>query len=263
MPWGKNRLKEILARGEVALGTCCYTFSPAIVELAGHCGLDFIRIDNEHAWRQDESVEHLMRAAYVAGIVPILRIDRDDPYLVRKALEVGAGGIIVPHVNTAREVEEIVQAARFPPRGHRGYGGLCFSGKWGADAGPDWVKWSDQETMVWVMIEDWRALENLDAIFSVPGLDAVLFGPADYSFSAGVPGQTSHPKVMEGLERTLEAAKRHGKPVCIGVGSPWAENAKKFIDLGCQMIELGHDVTILQSVWKKTLADIGRPAKAK
>ncbi|MCX5906182.1 MAG: aldolase/citrate lyase family protein [Deltaproteobacteria bacterium] len=262
MPWGKNKLKEILARGEVALGTCCYTFSPAVVELAGHCGLDFVRIDNEHAWRQDESVENLMRAAHVGGIVPILRIDRENPYLVRKALEVGAGGIIVPHVNTAQEVEEIVAAAKFPPKGDRGYGGLCWSGKWGADAGPEWVKWSDEETMVWVMIEDYRALDNLEAIFSVPGLDAVLFGPADYSFSVGVPTQTSHPKVMDGLKKTLEVATKHGIPVCIGVGFPWAENAKKYIDLGCRLIELGHDVTILQSMWKRTLSEIGQFKKA-
>ena len=94
-----------------------------------------------------------MRAAYVGGIVPLLRIDRDNPYLVRKALEVGAGGIIIPHVNTAKEVEEIVQAAKFPPKGHRGYGGLCWSGKWGADAGPEWVRWSDEETLVLIMID--------------------------------------------------------------------------------------------------------------
>ena len=261
MTWRKNKLKEILARGEVALGTCIYTFSPALVELAGHCGLDFCRIDNEHAWRQDESAEHLMRAAYVGGIVPLLRIDRDNPYLVRKALEVGAGGIIIPHVNTAREVEEVVQAAKFPPKGHRGYGGLCWSGKWGADAGPEWVRWSDEETMVLVMIEDYRALENLDAIMAVEGLDAVQFGPADFSFSIGVPGQTSHPKVIDALKKIVESARKHGKAVCFGVGYPWAENARKYIEMGCQLIEFGHDVTILQNIWKKTLAEVRGPGK--
>jgi 2-keto-3-deoxy-L-rhamnonate aldolase RhmA len=110
--------------------------------------------------------------------------------------------------------------------------------------------------MVLIMIEDYRALENLDAIMSVEGLDAVQFGPADFSFSIGVPGQTSHPKVIDALKKIIESARKHGKAVCFGVGYPWAENAQKFIEMGCQLIEFGHDVSILQNIWKKTLADV-------
>ena len=157
----KNKLREKINSGEIALGTCLYSFSPGLIELAGFCGLDFCRVDNEHAWRQDESAENLMRGATLAGIVPLLRIDRDDPYLVRKALEIGAGGVIVPHVCSRKDVEEIVQAAKFPPEGKRGYGGLCFSGKWGVDAGEEWMRWSNEETLVIPMIEDVKALGSI------------------------------------------------------------------------------------------------------
>lgn len=252
----RNRLREKVNSGEIALGTCIYSFSPAIMELAGFCGLDFCRIDNEHAWRQDESAENVMRAAHLSGIVPLLRVDRDDPYLIRKALEIGAGGVIVPHTLSRKDVEAIVAAAKFPPLGHRGYGGLCLSGKWGVDAGVEWMEWSNRETLVIPMIEDVKAVEEIDAIMSTPGLDAVFFGPADFSVSAGVPLQTGHEKVMQALRKVVASTKKHGKFVIFGAGFPQWETAKPIQEMGVQAIELGHDMTILKSVWQKTVATI-------
>ena len=247
---GKNRLKEILEEGRLAVGSCVYSCSSALVELAGFCGLDFCRIDNEHSWRRDESAENMVRAAAVSGIVTLLRVDRDDPNVMRKALEIGAGGILVPHINAAEEIEEVVKAAKFPPRGDRGIGSLCFSARWGTEKTTDWIRWSNEEQLIGIMIEDQRAVDQLDKIMSVSELDYVLFGASDYSVSIGLPGEKSHPKVMEALKKTIKSAKRHGKYVCKGVGFPWVENAKKYVDMGCHMIELGHDVTILRSIWK-------------
>jgi 4-hydroxy-2-oxoheptanedioate aldolase len=258
MKFKKNKLKEKIKRGEIAFGTALYSFSPAIIELAGFCGLDFCRIDNEHAWRQDESTENLLRGAILADIVPLLRIDRDNPYLVRKALEAGAGGVIVPHVHSRLEVEEIVQAAKFPPLGKRGYGGLCLSGQWGANAGTEWMEWSNAETLVIPMIEDMAAIANLDTIMSTEGMDGVFFGPADFSISAGVPLETSHEKVMSALRKTVDAAEKYGKFVIFGAGFPQWETAQKVRDLGVKAIELGHDVSILRAVWDKTIKEMKR-----
>ncbi len=196
-------------------------------------------------------MEHMIRAAYLAEITPILRIDKGDPYIVRKALEVGAGGVIVPDIATKEEAAEVVSAAKFPPRGTRGYSSLCFSGQWGARAGEDWVNWSDNETLVGVMIENEEAMSKLDAILSLDGLDFALFGPSDYSMSLGLRGpQKNHPKVQDALKKTIEVASKYNKPVAIGVGQPWDEEAKKYINLGCRMIEIGHDVVVLRSIWK-------------
>ena len=246
---GKNRLKETLEEGKLAVGSCIYSCSPALVELAGFCGLDFCRIDNEHSWRRDESAENMIRAATVSGIVPLLRVDRDDPNVVRKALEIGAGGILVPHINTREEVEDVVRAAKFPPRGERGIGTLCFSAHWGTEKVTDLIKWSNKEQLIGIMIEDYRAINQLEEVMSVKELDYVLFGASDYSTSIGLPGETNHPKVMDALQKTIEAAERHGKYVCKGVGRPWVENTKKFVEMGCHMIEIGHDITILKSIW--------------
>lgn len=255
MQWKKNKLKRILEDGKIAVGTALYSFSPALVETAGYCGLDFCRIDNEHAWRQDASLEHMLRAAAVADIVVLPRIDR-DPELIRKALEAGAWGFVVPHVLTEGDVEAVVRAAKFPPQGDRGFGSLCFSGRWGTGSGKEWIAWSNEETLVGVMIEDYRAVERIDAIMAVEGLDYVLFGPSDYSVSLGLPTQTTHPKVLEGLQQTIDAANRHGKYVMKGVGYPWVENAKQAIEMGCHLIELGHDVSILSAMWRRLSSEV-------
>ena len=252
----KNRLKEKIRRGEIALGTALYSFSPAVVELAGFIGLDFCRIDNEHAWRQDESAENVLRGAILSGIVPLLRVDRDNPYLVRKALEAGAGGVIIPHAHDRKDVEAMVKAAKFPPLGKRGYGGLCFSGQWGVHAGVEWLEWSNTETLVIPMIEDVSAIPNLDEILSTEGVDGVFFGPADFSISAGVPLQTGHEKVINALRKTIESADKYGKFVIFTAGFPQWETVRKVRELGVKAIELGHDVTILRAVWSKTIHEL-------
>jgi 4-hydroxy-2-oxoheptanedioate aldolase len=247
----ENKLKKILNEGRVAVGTAIYSNSPAVVEVAGFSGLDFIRIDNEHSWRRDESMEHMIRAATIAGITPILRIDKGDPYLIRKALEVGAEGIVIPDIDTREEVESVIRAAKFPPRGTRGKGRHCFSARWGAIPDEEWVRWSDNEILIGMMIETDQAVHNLDPIMSTDGLDFVLFGPSDYSMSIGLgKSQKNHPKVQEAIQKTINVASKHKKPVAIGVGQPWEEEAKKYIAMGCRMIEIGHDLSNLRSVWK-------------
>ena len=249
----KNRLRETIRNGKVAVGTCLYSFSPALMELAGFCGLDFCRVDNEHAWRQDHTTEEVLRAGLLADLEPLLRVDRDDPYLIRKALEAGAGGVIIPHAHDQQDVQKMVEAAKFPPWGKRGYGGLCSSGKWGVDGGVDWMEWSNQEQLVIPMIEDVGALQEIDPILATEGVDGVFFGPADFSISAGVPLQTSHEKVIGGLKKVVETADKYDKFVIFPIGFPQWEKVDEVKELGVQAIEIGHDVSILKGVWQKSL----------
>lgn len=252
----RNKLKQVLSEGRTALGTCVYSFSPALIELAGFTGLDFCRIDNEHAWRQDESGEAMLRGAQLADITALMRVDRDDPYIIRKALEAGAGGVIVPHTHDRKDVEDIVQAAKFPPVGKRGYGGLCLSGQWGVDAGVEWMEWCNRETLIVPMIEDVGTIEKIDEIMRVEGIDGVFFGPADFSISAGVPLQTGHDKVVSALKRVIDAANKYNRFVIYPAGFPQWETVKKYEEIGVHAIELGHDVSILKSVWQKAVCEI-------
>lgn len=244
-------MKEVIERGETSLGTVFYSFSPALVEVAGFAGLDWCRIDNEHAWRQDFHTESMIRAASNVGVSPLLRVDKGDLNLVRKGLEAGAEGIIVPHVKTEEEARAIVRAAKFPPVGERGYGSLCFSGGWGLKGGEEWMDRSNRETLVIPMIEDVEAVERVEEIVGVEGVDGVLFGGSDYSVSAGLAPGPDHPRVVEALRRTVASADEVDKFVLCTAGHPWEENVRRLTDLGVKGIEVGHDVTILGEIWSQ------------
>jgi len=242
-----NKLRKILSSGGVAVGTAVHSWSPNIVEIAGHAGLDFIRIDGEHSWRRDSMAEHLIRAATIAGICPVVRVDKDDPYIVRKALEIGAGAVLVPNVNTAADCEAVVRAAKFPPRGVRGYCGDCFSADWGTSAGKPWVEWSDTEPMVGVMIEHVDAMANLDEIMAVDGLDWVMFGAADYSMSIGLRGpQRYNDEVLKATAKVIEAANKAGVPLALPCE---IENAERYYRMGVRMLEILSDLLTLHEVW--------------
>ncbi len=245
-----NALRAKLTAGEAALGSVVYSWSPNTVETAGFAGLDFVRIDCEHAWRQDSSLENLIRAGDVTGLSCIVRVDRDNPYLVRKALELGAAGVVVPDVCTVEEAVAAVKSAKFPPRGIRGYSGQCRSGGWGSRAGAPWVEWSDREPMVGVMIEGVKAMDNLDEIASVEGLDFLFFGPADYSMSLGLrKPMRDHPDVQAALDRIIAAAQKHGKQVMYGVGAD-PETIRRYRERGVTMLEMGSDLMTLHAFWR-------------
>jgi 4-hydroxy-2-oxoheptanedioate aldolase len=247
-----NKARAKLAAGQLVTGSAVFSWSPNVMEVAGYAGLDFMRIDNEHAWRQDSSLEHLIRAAVVADVVPIVRIDKDNPYLVRKALEVGAGGIIVPNISTPGEAEAVVRAAKFPPRGERGFSNNCFSGGWGAAGAAEWVEWSDTEPMIGVMVETVEAVECIDEIMAVDGLDFALFGPSDYSMALGLrrPAKNDE-RVQHALLKTTAAARRAGKHVMYGCGTG-AEDVRQAVEAGVTMLELSNDLAILGAVWRKS-----------
>lgn len=252
-----NKLKKKLQEGKTVYGTCMCAYSPNLVELAGFIGYDFCRIDNEHAWRQDDIMEHMIRAAIIGGITPLVRVDKGNPYLIRKVLEIGAVGFIIPNIYNAEEVKEIVKAAKFPPQGERGFSGLCLSGGYGTVPGDEWKKWSNEETMVGIMIEKKEAVDDIENIMAVEGLDFVMFGPADYSMSIGLSKpDKNNPQVQDAIKRTAETARKNGKSMILPIGEPWKEEAEKYTKMGVNMIEMGHDYSMLNRAWSKALKDV-------
>jgi 4-hydroxy-2-oxoheptanedioate aldolase len=249
-----NALRKKLAAGDCAVGAAIFAWSPNVVDAAALAGLDYIRIDTEHAWRKDDSLEHLIRAAVNGGIVPIVRVDRDDPYLVRKALEIGAGGVIVPDVSSASQAESVVQAAKFPPLGSRGLSRNCWSAGWGAVSGEDWVEWSNREPMIGIMIENIAAMSSIDEIVAVDGIDFVLFGPADFSMSLGLASPNSNDqRVQAAIAQTASAVRGAGKHFSLGVGTNPA-SIEKGMQTGVNMLELGNDLGIVRAGWAQAKA---------
>lgn len=254
-----NRLREKLEQGNRVIGTCAYSFSPDIVQLAGYCGMDFCRVDNEHAWRRDSALENMIRAGHVAGTAVMARVDRDNPYLIRKVLELGADAILVPQIENQGQVEKVLQAAKFPPLGSRGFGNLNQSGRYGIVDPAEWIRWSNSQPMIGVMVETKTAVKDIDSIVSVPGLDFVTIGAADLSISLGLDKpDPRHEDVVNCIHSIVKSANEHQVSVMIGVGAPWVDHAQKCFEIGIDMVEIGHDYTVLQSIWSDAASRLKR-----
>jgi 4-hydroxy-2-oxoheptanedioate aldolase len=203
-----NTLKQKLVAGQPATVIAPFASSAGLVELVGHLGFDGVFLDCEHGPGGWEDIEHMVRAAELAGYTSVVRVDRNDAATITRALDRGAGGIQVPHVNTAAEAEAAVQHAKYAPLGHRGWSG------WRAAFGEDPATFSrraNEQTLVAVMLEEVEALHNLDEILRIDNIDVFFVAPGDLAQSMGYPGQTDHPQVSAAIEdalRRIRAASR-------------------------------------------------------
>jgi 4-hydroxy-2-oxoheptanedioate aldolase len=259
MALSPNRVRARLARHQPAAGCMLFSWSPNVVEVAGRCGLDYVRVDAEHAWRQDAMLEHLARAAAATGVELMVRLDRDNPYLVRKALEIGAGCVLVANIRTLDEARAVAAAGRFPPLGTRGFSGYCRSAEWSGVPATEWIAWSNTQPMIGIMIEDPSALDHVDAMMGVDGIDFVNFGPADFALNLGLPApDRNDPRVVAGLRRTIDAARRAGKHAMCNIPPDRASIANHRA-MGLTMLELGTDVDGVRAMLTSALAAIDRP----
>jgi 4-hydroxy-2-oxoheptanedioate aldolase len=209
-----NKTKALLASGKPVNGVVVRFPSPALVEMFGYLGFDFVMIDREHGSLSREGTEDLIRAADVSGITPIVRVPFLDPKEISGVLDIGAAGVQVPEVNTRANALACVKACKFGPEGERGMA-MGRGGDYGMTL--DWtefVPWSNKETMIVVHIESVEAVHNLPDMLAVDGIDVYFVGPADMSQSLGYPGQLSHPVVMakidEAIGKILAAGKTAG-----------------------------------------------------
>jgi 2-keto-3-deoxy-L-rhamnonate aldolase RhmA len=246
-----NPLRKKLSSGGLAVGSVITTMVPNMMYAACFAGLDFVRIDAEHQWVRDTNMEFVIQTALHGGTCPIVRVDRDDDYMPRKILELGAGGLIFPQMEAVDDVVHAVKTTKFPPRGIRGYSSICWAGGWGAKSSAEWVQWSDREPLVGIMIETAATASHLEAMIAVDGVDFVLFGPSDYSMSLGLRrSDEAHSEVAAALENTISTARRHGKPVMMGLGRK-NEDIIRLRDMGVTMFEIDHDVGIMRAFWSE------------
>jgi len=245
-----NPLRDRLSAGRTLLGTAVFSWSANVVEVAGLAGLDFVRLESETAWRRDASMEELVRAAKLAGTVPIIRVDRGDPLIIRKALEIGAGGVMVADIRSVAEAQAVVRAARFPPRGERAYSGNCHSAGWGARAGAAWVEWSDAQTLLGIVVESPEAVAIAEQIVAVDGIDFVQFGAADFAMAIGLGApDPAEPRVAAAQQRVVAAVQAAGRHL-FAAAAPTADAIARQRAAGAAMIELGTDLAALRGVWQ-------------
>jgi 4-hydroxy-2-oxoheptanedioate aldolase len=208
----ENRLKVKLQAGERTYGIMASIAHPDLLEFFGFLDFDFAFIDAEHGAIGVETVKELVRASNATNMTPLVRVPKNDPTVILGFLEAGAQGIIVPHCIGPADVEAAVNACRYPPVGRRG----GFSGSRTANYGltqtaAEYYAWADEAILVCPQIEDAPALEQLDAMMQVPGVDMFVIGPGDLGLSMGLRGQWFHPDVQAGIDAVCAAGRRNGK----------------------------------------------------
>jgi 2-dehydro-3-deoxyglucarate aldolase len=223
-----------LRQRELLLGTIVTLPAPEVAEVLSAGGLDWLFVDTEHAALDFLAAQTLLQAALVPCIV---RVADGGEATLKKALDIGATGVVVPMVNTAQQARAIVSFCKYPPRGVRGVGLVRAQG-YGFDF-QRYIRSANDETVVVVQCEHIAAVDAIASIVAVDGVDAVFVGPYDLSGSMGRLGEVEHPEVLAAIARVADACRRAGRALGIYVGS--AEKAKPFIAQGYTLIAVGMD----------------------
>ncbi|MCD8139983.1 MAG: aldolase/citrate lyase family protein [Planctomycetaceae bacterium] len=238
-------IKEKMAKRPV-LGMTIYSGSPAVIDIIGRWGLDFAFIDAEHtAMGIDTDMEKLVMAAKLSGVSPLVRVTKVDDIEIRKALEMGADGVIIPHVRTLQDAKDCVKWAKFPPKGRRGIDATVRAAQFAAKGFnyDDYLADAD-DCLVIPMAEDYEFMDDIDAILDVPGLDVINFGPADFALSKCMKTfyNLAEPEIQKALQEIVEKSHKRGIKVMAPVIPPTADSLKTALDAGVDMLIMGSDM---------------------
>lgn len=247
-------MKQLIISGKPAFGVSLQFASPDLVEMIGELGFDWVMLDAEHGSITPDNIGPMVMAAELHGITPLVRPEKNDPAVINKYLDRGVMGVQVPHVNTADEARAVVEACRFHPEGKRGLGGGRMADFGFGVATSEYVKEANAQMLVCVQIEDVEAVENLDDILAVDGVDVFFIGPTDLAQSLGYPGQNSHPEVQKVVTETFDRIHAAGK----ASGTPGAaEQAKKNAEAGI-LYHYTHIPTFMSSYGRQFMETVGR-----
>jgi 2-keto-3-deoxy-L-rhamnonate aldolase RhmA len=246
-----NKVRQALLERKVTIGTWIQINHPVVAEIMGNCDYDWIAADCEHTDIDVEGFTRIARGLYGRGPEPFVRVRENDTLAIRQVLDAGARGVIVPLVESAQEAKRVVAAAKFPPQGIRGFS-FCRGNNYGVDF-DQYVRQTNQDIAVVVMIESKDAIDNIDEILSVDGVDGVFIGPYDLSGSYGIPGKTNDTLVQEGCRRVLDACASAGKSAGLHVVIPSVENIEKALADGFTFIAIGADIVFLNQASRNAL----------
>ncbi|MEM1944632.1 MAG: aldolase/citrate lyase family protein [Nitrososphaerota archaeon] len=250
----ENRLREKLMVGKPCVGTFATIPNPAVVELIALSGFDFVIIDMEHGILNYESVENMVRAGDVHGLTSIVRVRENRESDILSALETGAQGVEVPHVESAEDAQRAVGAAKYAPMGMRGVSPYTRAGGYSSIPPHEHFLTSNRETMIVLHIEGREGVENMDSILRVEGVDVLFAGPYDLSQAYGVPGDVEDPKVLGAINKLIERCGSRGR--WAGTFAPDVDKARRWITAGIKYVAYSVDSGIFYNALKQALDDI-------
>ncbi len=242
-----NTAKNRLELGELALGIGLRQARTVdIGKIMKTCGYDWLFIDMEHNSMSIDTAAQISVAAQDAGVAPIVRVPGFQHFHASRALDGGAQGVVVPHVDTAEVAAEMVSNCKYPPVGHRSVTGRLPQVNFEAHPQDEVTRSVNNATLVVVMVETPTAVENVEAIAAVPGVDSVLVGTNDLCTEMGIPGAVGDARIQEIMERVVAACRAHGKhPGLGGVYEP--PLMERYVRMGMRLILCGNDLTMMMA----------------
>jgi 4-hydroxy-2-oxoheptanedioate aldolase len=232
-----NKVREIWKAGGAVINGWLAIPSSYATEVMAHTGFDSLTVDMQHGVNDYQSAVSMFQAISTTSVTPLARVPWNDPAWIMKTLDAGALGIICPMINTPDDAAKLVGACRYPPDGYRSFGPIRAK----VHFGNDYHEHANSEIIVMPQIETVEAIENLDDILDVPGIEAIYIGPSDLSMALGLPprkGQ-SDPVAVEARAKILETCRRHG--VHAGIHQQDSEGALRQIELGFQFVTIASD----------------------
>lgn len=251
-----NSLKTKISRKDLTVGTWITLGHPSIAEIMAQAGFDWLAIDMEHSAITLHQAQQLIQTADLSGCPPLVRVGHNDGNLIKRVMDAGAHGIIVPMVNSREDAQRAVAAVQYPPGGTRGVG-LGRAQKYGTDF-PGYARWNAEQSVVVVQIEHIEAVNNLEAILSVAGVDAFIVGPYDLSGSLGHPGEFDHPLVVEALERVRRVSAELDAVAGFHVVQPDLSQVREKLSAGYRFLGFSLDSLLLADACRRGLDDIAK-----
>jgi 2-dehydro-3-deoxyglucarate aldolase len=252
-----NTLKQQLAANRLTVGSWITLAHPAIAEIMARAGFDWLTVDMEHSVITIREAEELIRVVSLCNVPALVRLTSNNADLIKRVMDAGASGVIVPMVNSRVDAENAVSAVNYPPLGRRGVG-LARAQGYGPDfaAYREWL--GSGGAVVMVMIEHIDAVRNLREILTVPGVDGYFIGPYDLSSSMGLAGQLEHPDVVHAIEQVRATAKALGKPGGVHVIEPEPEKLRAFVGQGFTFLAYSLDMRMLDRTAREGLDSIAK-----
>lgn len=251
-----NDLRKSLKSGQTVIGTWLNSGSPIIAELMAAAGFDFVCVDAEHSAVDLPQTQQLFQAIRSGNrdCAALVRLHGVDYSLVKRYLDAGARGVVAPLVRTREEAELLVEATKYPPMGLRGVG-FCRANDYGMRLAEE-CEQANEEILLAVQIEHIEAVDNIDDILSVGGIDAVFIGPYDLSASMGITGQFDHPDYLHARDRILDACVRHDIVAGLHVVAPDPQQVIDRQSEGYRFIAYSLDITMLTTACQSGLSTI-------
>jgi 2-keto-3-deoxy-L-rhamnonate aldolase RhmA len=249
----QNLCKQKLQSGASVVGTFVIEIrQPAVMQFLANAGFDFALIDNEHGAFSNESIADLSRMAILLGITPIVRIPEIRYAYIAQTLDIGGQGLMVPQIKSADQVRQVLQMMHYPPQGERGNAMERGLTQFRSGPVPQGLVDIQREILLVIQVETREAVESIDEIVSIPGVDAALIGPNDLSIALGVPGEVEHPSVQQAIQKTIQACQRAG--VAPAIHMPRLELAAYWAGQGMRMVSTGSEAAFIMRAGK-TAAD--------